>query len=222
MQPLGKRQGELPKHLADPWSFLANAVWTKDEASGQVRQFPAAIEYDGELRFAYLRYLTEQRLKHQIFSIEKPRRMMITWWMLCLYLYEMMTMPNIAAAIVSKKEQDSAYLCGPNRMQFVYEHISADIWPNKPVVKYSSKNSDGWTLVECPQTGSSIRAVASGPDQLRQFTFTRILLDEFAFHDRAREEWTACKPCIEGGGHIDMVSTPELGAYMYDLLYPGQ
>jgi hypothetical protein len=208
--------------FSDPWQFLSTAVWTKDEASGEVKQFPTNVMHDGELRFGYLKYLTEIRLNHQIFAVEKARRMMITWWMLCLYLHEIMTRDNIAAAIVSKKEQDSAYLCGPYRMQFVYDHIPADVWPDKPTVKFSAKNGDGWTLVECPDTGSTIRAVASGPDQLRQFTFTRILLDEFAFHDRARDEWTACKPCIEGGGHIDMVSTPELGAYMYDLLYPAK
>jgi hypothetical protein len=199
--------------FADASDFLRRGCYTKDEARQQVRQFPVGG------RFEYLYRLTEIRGNHPILAVEKSRRMMATWWALAVLLYELLTVPNLAIAVVSKKATDSAYLCGADRLQFMYEHIPDDLWPNKPTLSFTGKIGNGYTFVENASIGSSIRAIASGPDQLRSYTFSRIFLDEFAFHENAEAEWTACKPCIEGGGHIDMVSTPELGAYMYDLIY---
>lgn len=101
----------------------------------------------------------------------------------------------------------------------VYERIPASKWPNKPELLPTGKAGMGYTLLACPTTGSYVQAVAQGADQLRQYTASNVLLDEFAFQERQAEAWSAIKPTIDGGGHIDMISTPELGAYMYDLIY---
>jgi len=207
---------DRPEAVATPWGFLSQAVWTKDEASGTIRQFPSSE------RYAYLRTLVDRRMSYPIFAVEKSRRMMATWLFLALYLFDVLTQRNLAMAVVSKKLEDSAYLLGPDRMLCIYERIPAEVWPNKPILNATGRHKGGYTYLECPATGSHIRAIASGPDQLRLYTLSRVFLDEFAFHERAEEEWTAVKPTVEGGGHIDLVSTPELGAYMYDLVHPGE
>jgi len=145
--------------------------------------------------------------------------MLVTWWMLCLYLHDVLTQPNHANFIGSRKLEASAYLLGPERILGVYERITSDVWPNKPRLLATGKHEHGYTLLECPDTGSYIRAIASGADQLRQYTATNVFCDEFAFWERAEESWSAMRPTIQGGGHIDIVSTPELGAYMYQLIY---
>lgn len=197
----------------DDWDFLSRGCWTKDEATGQVLQFPSDANHE------YLRYLTEIRPNYPIFAVEKSRRMMATWWMLALYLFDTLTKPNHANFVGSRKLESSAYLLGPDRILHIYNHIPADVWPDKPMLRPVGKHYAGYTRLECPSTGSYIQAVASGADQLRQYTATNVFLDEFAFWDRAEESWTAIKPTVQGGGHVDMVSTPELGAYMYSLLY---
>ena len=63
----------LLQQPVDDWHFLSSCVWTKDEATGTIRQFPAAAP-----RYDYLRYLTGIRRQHPLFAIEKSRRMLVT------------------------------------------------------------------------------------------------------------------------------------------------
>jgi hypothetical protein len=202
-----------------PWDFLSRACWTKDEASGQVRQFPAALMHEGQSRFDYLRYCTEERPNHRIRAYEKSRRMMVTWWLLALYLYDIMTEPNHANAIASDKLLKSAYLLGPERMEFVYNAIPADVWPDKPTVRFEHKESMGWQIAHCEQTGSYCMAVASGQSQMQQYTFSNVLMDEFPRWKWQEESWRNIQPTTQGGGCVDIVCTAELGVFAYDLLY---
>jgi len=210
-------KGIIQKSNSSPfssaWDFLARAVFTRDEASGQIRQFPSGPEFE------YLQYLTEQRPLHRVRAYEKSRRMMITWWLLSLYLYELMTQSNELAAVASDKLGKSTYLLGQDRMQFVYDHIPADVWPNRPEVIFEGKDGMGWSTVRCPSTSSAIMAMASGKSQMQQYTFSRVLMDEFPRWEQQEESWRNIQPTIQGGGCCDIVCTAELGVFAYDLLY---
>lgn len=213
MEELYRRRSRIQptsSPFADGWDFLCRATWTKDEASGRIRQFTA---------HEHLAYLTGVRSQHRIFAIEKSRRMMVTWWMLGLYLYDTLTSRNHANFIGSRKLEASAYLLGEERILGMYNRIPADVWPDKPSLEATGKHGMGYTLLTCRETGSYIQAIASGADQLRQYTASNVFFDEFAFFERAQETYGAVLPTIEGGGHIDIVSTPDLGAFMYTLLY---
>jgi hypothetical protein len=193
----------------DSWDFLTRGVWTRDEASGQVRQFPA---------LDYIHYWTGEREKHRIFAIEKSRRMLVSWTFCAVYLYNILTNKHQADYIASRKLETSCELLG--RLEFIYENIPVEVWPDKSaIIKHAGYSGKGYRRLECPATDSAVEAVAQGKDQLRQYTASHILLDEFAFWERAEESWSALQPTILGGGHIDLVSTPELGAFMYRLLY---
>ncbi len=145
--------------------------------------------------------------------------MLMTWWLLGLYLYDVLTQKNHANFVGSRKLEASAYLLGPERMYGMWERIPVALWPEKPELICEQKQGMGFALLRCPATGSYIQAIASGADQLRQYTASNILLDEFAFFERAAETWGAVLPTIQGGGHVDVVSTANLGSYMYDLLH---
>jgi len=202
-----------PSPFPDAWDWLCRAVWTRDEASGEIRQFPAADE-----RYAYLRPLVDAWQAHRILFVDKARRMLVTWLFVALWLYDVTHVPQHADYVISKKLEDAAYLLGAERMQFIWDHVSAQVWPNKPEVQFRNRSGRGWEIVECPATGSIIQAVAQGADQLRQYTASNVFIDEFAFQDRQAETWTALQPTILGGGHIVAVSTANLGAYMWDLM----
>jgi hypothetical protein len=212
----------LPEAVATPWAFLCNAVWTKDEVQGEIRQFPGKKIWEptGELQYDYLRYMTEIRLQHRMFAVDKSRRMMITWWLLALYLYDIMTRSNVAHAVINKDLNDSAYLLGDERMKLIYDHIPEEVWPNKPVVEVSGKCKLGYEIIRCSTTGSYVRAFPQGAGQLRLFTLTWILFDEFAFQEQQQEALRAAVPCVQGGlGHIDIVTTPELGTYAEEVYF---
>jgi hypothetical protein len=185
-------------------------VFTRDEASGSIRQFPS---------WEYLEYLTMERPKHKVRAYEKSRRMMVTWWILSLYLYDIMVNRIHTNAVASDKLGKSAYLLGSDRMQFIYDHIPADVWPNKPEVIFEGKEGNGWKSAHCPSTQSRIMAVASGESQMQQYTFTNVLLDEFPRWQWQEESWRNIQPTLQGGGCADIICTAELGAFAYDLLY---
>ena len=220
--------------FSSPWNFLSRACWTKDEASNSIRQFPS------DERFAYLEYLTAERTKHRIRAYEKSRRMLITWWMLALYLYDLMTKQNDMSAVASDKLEKSAYLLGSDRMQHIYDLIppvnaitenklrslgmdlapfKADVWPDKPTVVFESKAGMGWKVARCEATNSSIMAVASGESQMQQYTFSKVLMDEFPRWQWQEESWRNIQPTTQGGGCVDIICTAELGSFAYDLLY---
>lgn len=228
------RRGELgPQYhpFSSSWEFLTTACWTRDEASGQIRQFP---------RWDYLRHLSDSRGRHRIRAYEKSRRMMITWWLVAEYLYDLMTQANHTNAVASDKLEKSAYLLGPDRMQWVYDLIPPvsdgtanmlqargmdvgpfreRVWPNKPEVLFTGKQGRGWRQAACERTGSVIMAVASGESQMQQYTFSNILMDEFPRWQWQEESWRNIQPTTLGGGCVDIVCTAELGSFAYDLLY---
>ncbi len=229
-----------PDPFADDWEFLKHAVWTRDEASGRIRRFADQDGWEGEDRFAYLEFLTGDRMRHRVAAYEKSRRMLITWWLVALYLRDVMVRRLHTNAVASDKLAKSAYLLGPERMEFVYNHIPPvsvaverrlisfgidpgpfreRIWPDKPRVSFRGKRGRGWVLVECPATSSQIMAMACGSSQMQQYTFSNVLMDEFPRWKWQEESWRNIRPVIQGGGHVDMVCTAELGAYAYDLLY---
>lgn len=235
---------DIASPFADTWDFLTHAVWTRDEASGQIRRFPSGdILHGGEPRFEYLRHLTDHRLDYTIAAYEKSRRMLITWWAVAVYLEDIMTRRTHLNAVASDKLEKSAYLLGPDRMEFIYRHIppvddatysmlrslsmpqewlaqfTEPVWPNKPIVTFEGKQGHGWKTARCEATGSSIMAMACGASQMQQFTFSNVLMDEFPRWQWQEESWRNIQPTIQGGGHVDMICTAELGSFAYDVLY---
>ncbi len=189
----------VEKWKNNPWAFIRDACWTIDEADkGTVKRFPDV---------PYLAHVCKVWQKQPMLAIPKSRRMMLTWVMLALHLHMALFVPRSAIFVQSKKADDSDYLLGETRMQFIYQHLPD--WVRGyglPAMRYKQYNLTF-------SNGSIIRAIAQGEDQLRQYTATAVMCDEIAFWDRAAETWRALRPVIQGGGKATLISSASPGFF---------
>ena len=134
---------------------------------------------------------------------------MISWLMVFLHLHLEMFNEGVSIFFVSDKEEKSDELV--KRAEFIYKYI-----PDSEMLKPKAKGS--YCCLDFPGLNSSIQGVPMGADQLRQYTATAILADEFAFWQKARETYMASIPTIQGGGGFTAISSPQIG-FFKDLCF---
>lgn len=175
---------------------MSTAVFTEDEVDLRAPVKPAPVDRD------YLKTLVKVWESVPLLAVVKSRRMWITWLFIALYLHDALIHTHRRIFFVSKKEEDADALV--KRAYFIYKHIPRTLWADDflPVARYKENH------LLFDEIDSSINAVASGPDQLRQYTASGVLMDEFAFWEKDRDTYTASKPTIQGGGRVTIVSTP--------------
>jgi hypothetical protein len=190
----------------DPWAFVRDCVWTRDEASGMVRRYP---------NHEYAELLVRRWQAHPLLAIPKSRRMVITWLFVSLNVWLAMFSPLSKVAFMARKlgrteTEGSCELV--RRAKFVVEHLPASLPAQE--VEYSVG------LLRFGN-GSEIVALGEGEEQARQHTFSSILADEMAFWEKGLESWIAMRPTVEGGGKITAVSSAGPGFFrdlVHDLL----
>ncbi|MBP2638224.1 MAG: hypothetical protein H6Q72_4131 [Firmicutes bacterium] len=194
-QELLRRQ-EMKVWSNSPWRWILDCCLTVDEAdNGLVKRYP-----DKD----YLRYTCEVWERENILAIPKTRRMMLTWIMLGLHLWAAVFRPNSAVFVQSKKADDSDFLISDKRMKFIYDHLPEGYpWPECKRKQYELAFNNG----------SYVKAIGQGADQLRQYTASYAMLDEFAFWESAEETWGALKPIIQGGGKVTLISSAGPGFF---------
>jgi len=172
-------------------------IWTLDEADLQqpVKEFPHE---------PWLEYVMQEWMDHKLFAIPKSRRMMQTWTMAVCHLWLAMFHEGANVFLVSDKEEKSDALV--KRCEFIFDHI-----PSGRILL--PKKRSKFCLMEFPGLNSFIRGVPQGAGQLRQYTATALMFDEFAFWERGRETLSASKPTIEGGGRLTIISSAQEGAF---------
>jgi hypothetical protein len=184
----------------DPMEFL-KAVRTLDEVdkNSPIKHFPVDLEY--------IRWYVRIWQKENLLAVPKTRRMKMSWINIALFLWDAMFHEGRNMAFVSKKEDDSDELI--KRAVFIYNHLDPEILPKELLPRMEVK----FCSMSFPEISSRIRGYPSGADQLRQFTFSRILGDECAFWPDAQEMFAGAKPTLEGGGQIVMISSPGPGFF---------
>ncbi len=180
----------------DPWRFILECCYTQDEADGgKIKRFPQKD---------YLEYVCGCWLRYPLLAIPKSRRMIMTWLMLALDLWQALFRPRSAIFVQSKKEEDSIFLLSEKRLGLIYDRLPKMYgWPKLEAAKKQLKFSNG----------SYIMPIGQGADQLRQYTATLVHIEEMAFWDWPEDTWTALKPTIQGGGRVAMVSTAGPGFF---------
>ena len=194
----------------EPWSFCQRCVWTLDEHAGAhglqpIRQFPTK---------AYLRELTEIWQRERLLRVEKSRQLMISWLMAALHLHAALVNRGERIAWQSKNFADADSMLR-DRLWHIFLHI-----PNtfqKPKARYLSGLIEVYHDTEAQLPTSQIMAIAQGADQLRQYTFSRILSDEFSFQESQRESYAAMRPTIDGGGRLTIVSSANAENFFWEL-----
>lgn len=182
--------------LRNPWTFIENATFTIDEVDARTPVKAAPSDR------AYLKSLTMLWAREPLLAVFKSRRMWLSWLFIALYLHDTFTHLHRRTFFVSKKQEDADDLVG--RALSIYENIPRNVFPAEFLPK--ARRKENFLIFD--ELGSSIQAVASGPDQLRQFTASGIFMDEFGFWQNERDTYTASKPTITGGGRVTIVSTP--------------
>jgi len=182
----------------DPWAFVRDCVWTRDEATGMVRRYPS---------HEYAELLVRRWQSVPILVVAKSRRMVITWLMVAVNVWLAMFSPLSKVAFMARKlgrteTEGSCELV--RRARFIMQHLPASL----PAVDVEYQVG----LLRFGN-GSEIVALGEGEEQARQHTFTSVLADEVSFWEHAYETWVALRPTIEGGGRITAVSSAGPGFF---------
>jgi hypothetical protein len=196
---LARQRDAEARFAADPWVFLTEAVWTLDQVTGEVRQFPA---------HAYLESLTREWQRSKLLAVPKSRRMLVTWLFVSLHYWLIRFRPNTTVAFVSRKEgrneaEGSAELV--RRVKFIHDHLPVEVRKLEDDYKFCR--------FKLPAMDSEIIGMGQGPDQLRQLTLTAVFGDETAFWEWAKDAYIAMKPTVEGGGRVTLVSSANPGFF---------
>lgn len=195
--------GNMKRWHADPWAMIKDGViWTLDQVdlNQPVKRFPAN---------PWLLPIVREWQSNNLIAIPKSRRMMISWLMIYLHLWLAVWHPGVAAFMVSESERKSIELI--DRVDFILRHIPDNVMLKPKMTRKQNR-------IDFPGIDSYIMGVPEGENQLRQYTATALMFDEWAFWERPMESLAAAKPCIQGGGRLTIVSTPGKECF-YDLAF---
>jgi len=142
-------------------------------------------------------------------AIVKSRQVMMSWLMVALHFWLAFFHRAALCFFVSKKEEDADTLL--DRARVIYDNLP-EPW------KRANPISQKYCEISFPKFKSRIRALPSGTDQIRMHTSSAIFLDEAAFQDNQRENFTAAFPSVRRGGKITAVSTPNGPNYFAEII----
>lgn len=178
------------------WDFATECLFTIDQASKQIRPFPTTDDPS----YQYLKYVTQKMVDEPLLAVVKHRRMLMTWGgIVSISTWDAMFHEATDIGIISKKEEDSDDLV--KRCRFQLQNLPTGKLLKIPKWEYK------YTEIRFPEIDSRIKGIAMGEDQARQYTFSRVFIDESAFQSKCRETFVGLKPTLEGGGKLCMAST---------------
>ncbi len=190
----------------NPWAFLQDCVLTLDPVSqdNPIKPFPCYLEY--------LEFLCALWKREKLMAIPKSRRMTCSWLFISLYLHDTVFNEGRFNGFVSKKEDDSGELV--SRAEFIYRKIPEWRIPRAllPALK-NGRMSKQPPCMEFEDISSKIQGFPQGSDQLRQFTFSGLLFDEWAFWESAQSAYSGAKPTLDGGGRLTGISSRSPGFF---------
>ena len=209
LNPMDQQRFQIAAHqryIRDPWAFLEDCVFTLDQVNqnSPIKAFPSYLEYT--------RFIAKLWLREKLLAIPKSRRMICSWTMISLFAHDTFFNTGRFNAFVSKKEDDSGDLV--SRAEFIFNKIPEWRIPRAllPAMK-NKKMSKQPPLLEFEEIHAKIQGFPQGSDQMRQFTFSGMLFDEWAFWDQAQASYSAARPTLEGGGRLTGISSRSPGFF---------
>jgi len=209
------QKGNERRYTQHPWPFLRECIWTVDQVRNTVRPFPGE-DRDPDPRcpcaeggcVSYQHHLVNVWLREPRLLVPKSRRMFATWTLLACHYWLARYRPNSFIAIVSRKRgetdaEGSAELV--KRIKFMHEHLPPEC--RTMAMEYQ------FARIRFPEVNTEIVGIGQGADQLRQYTATAILFDEFAFWEQAQPTYGASFPTLEGGGRLTIISSANPGFF---------
>lgn len=129
---------------------------------------------------------------------------MISWLMVALHLWLVLTRRGQVIFFISKKEDDAGLartLSLLSRAHFMWERLPKEFKVpcrkglQPPTLRFTSRDGE-------------IYGLSQDSDAVRSYTASAIFCDEWAFQERADKTFAAMKATIDGGGKLTGVSTP--------------
>jgi hypothetical protein len=217
----------IRRYQRDAWAWISECVTTVDELDAQtpIKPFPVGVcvpctRYVGHAQraacprcgarpapLAYLETLTRQwqSATPPLLIVPKARRMRLSWLFVALHTWGALHWPHAKIFIVSSKEDKSAELV--ERAHGILARVPEVGGGGRVVARRAAPPT-----IEL-DNGATITGVAEGASQLRQFTATAILADEFGHWMQPRETFSAMRPTIDGGGRLTIVSSAYPGTF---------
>lgn len=187
-------------YAKNPWAFLRDCVLTLDPVSQEspIKPFPSYL--------TYVEFLVKLWTREPLLAIPKSRRMFCSWSFISCFTQDTLFNRGRHNAFVSKKEDDSGDLV--SRAEFIYKNIPEWRIPRAllPALK-NNRMSKQPPLMEFEDIHSRIQGFPQGSDQMRQFTLSGALLDEWAFWEQAQGSYSSLKPTLDGGGRLTGISS---------------
>jgi len=201
---LGERDNLDSIYAQNPWKFFCQQVLTVDE-SQEISQ----INTTRVLRWPrYHKYLKESLnvLRNEpLVAFPKSRRMMVSWLMASYYIHTARYQPNSALFYMSETEQKAAFAVD-KRCKFMEDNLKD---PAFRLPRHEMKTKTGLVGHMSYPNDSYIWALASGGDVLRQYTATKIFLDECEYQDEAPAVVRAALPMVENGAQLILASSSD-------------
>jgi phage FluMu gp28-like protein len=199
---------EVERAKNDLFYYLENMVWTMDEHDEDhpTKKLPMEKRYLQELAYHFL--------NEKLLLVEKSRQMMVTWLMVACHLWDAQFHEGRRIFFQSKKEADANHLV--DRAKFIYNNYPP-VYREIIHTNYAARTPMAYLKLEFGKLNSIIQGTPQGSDVLRQYTASRIFMDEAAFQEKAEETWIAAKPTVVGGGSVVMVSTPNFKNFFYQV-----
>lgn len=193
------------------WDWFLDCVWTTDESdiANPVKRAPA---------YRYLREIDKIESESKVTDIVKSRRMFVSHFEFSKILWNFLFIPFSKNLIISKKENDVKEALR-HRILAMYGRLDRR-FPCHPELKQREHIQEMQILHPDKKFGSHILGLPSGADQIRSYTATRVLVDEFAFHDKKDQIATLAglNPAIYGDGKATIVSTPKPNTKFEELV----
>ena len=215
------------RYHADAWAWVTECVTTIDELDPQnpIKPFPVGVclrcqrylgHPDGgrcpgcggeETPLRYLELITRQWQSGEpsLLVVPKARRMRMTWLAISLQVWLCWTRRHQNAFVVSSKEEKSGEIV--DRARGIIARLPWD-----RMVKFTVQHRNTPPEIRFPN-GSKIMGIPEGADQLRQYTASSILADEFGTWEYPRAAYAGMRPTIEGGGRLLIVSSAYPGFF---------
>ena len=186
-QPTAEEAAELFACADSPWHFLSAYGRINDPLRG-----PIPFE-----QWPHFRPLLRAWQRNRLTITLKARQLGVSWLVAGFALHQALYRPGATVLLVSKRELDAAALLAKCRCIHggIPRHLAPSIGANNA------------TTLEFPALGSKISALPATASAGRSEGATLVVLDEYAFHDYAAENYAAIKPTIDAGGSLLIVST---------------
>lgn len=135
--------------------------------------------------------------KHQLVVNLKARQLGISWLALCYALWEVLYRPIAAVTIFSRRDEESMYLLGSERMRGIYDNLPP--WMTTGLFATTDSGHE-WVL----NTKSAVRAFSTKSGD--GYVSTLAIIDEADLQPDLNQLMRSVKPTIQNGGKLLLIS----------------